>query len=136
LEAEASAKALSTCRPRSESGERLKLQKLQALETELKKRTAAQDRAKAVAQLSHRELAKLGARKSYPAMPPVLIHAATLGLAISVAPTLHDLFTGLDPFLKWLAGGACAWGVSLLIIHGILPTSQAPNSTTDEGDNS
>lgn len=129
LEGRGAGMALAVHRPRSADEQNRKLKKLEELEAEIKRRVAARDRAKAVAQTRHRDEAALGPAEKRPEIPAVLRFAATLGLALSFAPTMHDLLTGLDPLLKWVVGGACAWGLGLLIIHGLLPTSAAPAET-------
>lgn len=74
--------------------------------------------------------AKLGPSEPCPKLASLLVYATTFGLTISIAPTLHDLFTGLDPFMKWLAGGVSGWGISYLIVHGMLPA--IPETITEE----
>jgi len=132
LEAKGVALAQSMHRPHSERNDQRKLEKFKGLHDERTKRIAGRDRAKAVSQARDQDLAALGAGRRYPSIPTILRHAATLGLAISIAPTLRDLFVGLDPFMKWLAGGACAWGVSLLIIQGMLPIEASPQQPREE----
>ena len=126
LETKATAMGLARYLPPSETEEERKAKSYEKLEAELKKREAGRDRARAVAQSARRVLAALGPAQPRPAISALLRHAATLGLTISIAPTLHDLAIGLDPFLKWLVGGLSAWGLSLLVVHGLLPNNAEP----------
>ena len=84
LEGEGIALALTLYRPPSEINSARKIEQYRALEAELKRRTAARDRAKAVAQSYERQLAALGHDYPCPTIRPMLIHATTIGLAISI----------------------------------------------------
>jgi hypothetical protein len=44
---------------------------------------------------------------------------------MSLSPTLHDLLTGFDPYMKWIVGIATAAGISIAILHGLLPVADA-----------
>jgi|GEM_PF-1734298 len=114
--------ALTIVRSSSEANEDRKAQKYKALQATLKVRSDARDRAKAVHHQASRSLAALGPAKPRPEIPALLRHATTVGLTISIAPTFHDLAVGLDPFFKWLVAVVSAWGLGLLIVHGLLPT--------------
>jgi hypothetical protein len=130
LEAKAIAEALVVYRAPSDARDQRRLTQLKTLEETFKRRTVDRDRAAVESAVAHKRLAALGTRLPRPSVSAVFKHAATLALTVSIAPTFHDLLAGFDPFLKWIVAGVCAWGVSLLLVHGILPAPPGPNSST------
>ena len=134
LEGKASALTQSVHRPSTEASEKRAQKKLTATEDELERRMAANERTRAVAQSRQEELAALGEPSPRPEIAPVLILAFTLGLALSIAPTIHDLLTGLDPVLKWLVGGLLAGGVGFLVVRGMMPPSASSAPSTKAPD--
>ena len=124
LEAEATAEAQTLARPLSAADEARKTKELARLDDQHQKRSAARDRAKAESQVANQKLAELGPSTAFPVLQLLLIQAVIIALAASIAPTAHDLAVGLDPFLRWIAGGATAWMISLVVVYGLMPLDQ------------
>jgi len=123
LRGEATAMALALHESLSEADQERKRRSYETLEQRLERQLEKRDRAKVRVQETRRAWAEMGPEKPRPTVSVLLRHAAVLGLMLSIAPTFHDLGVGLDPAMRWLAGGLAAWGLSLFIILGLMPSN-------------
>jgi hypothetical protein len=121
LEARADAEAQAHHRPPSEEKDERHRQKLSKAEALIKRAHAAWEAAWAKLRKLRQERAELGELGPYPKINPIFRQAAAVGLMIAFAPNFHDLAADLPGILPWVFGIGCALGVSLMIIHGILP---------------
>jgi hypothetical protein len=117
----AEAMALALFRPTSEKKDERQRSKFKKAEETIKHRMAERDAAAARVRDRSDRVSGLGGRKPYPTAMARFVLAVTIVLVVSFAPNFHDLMVGLHPILKWTLGGVCALGVSLLLVHGILP---------------
>lgn len=121
LDAEAQSIAQAGHRPPSQILDQQRVARLTLLDETRPRQIVERDRAAIQLGATKEKLAAMGTPAPFPTLSSVLEYSALIGLSISIAPTFHDMCVGLDPFLRWAVGGGCAVGVSLLIIHGILP---------------
>jgi len=133
LKGDATAMALALHKTYSDADDERKRRRYETLEHRLERQIEKRDRAKVRAQEARREWAEMGPGNPRPTVSALLRHAATLGLTLSIAPTAHDLAVGLDPFMRWLVGGVAAWGLSLFIIHSLMPSSSDSSPGSDDG---
>jgi hypothetical protein len=133
LEGEAIGLALGEFRPEYNpavhpgDGQREARQSLR--EETLKTRTEELDIAIAESRRRKDELAKAGVVTERPEASDMLRWTATIALTLSLAPTIHDVFAGLnDPLIAWLIALAFGSVVSLLMVTAILP-----NGTSKKG---
>lgn len=129
LEAGAGAIGQAAHVPPSEQRDQKRIVRLAELAEEYERHLTDRDRAAVYNAAELKKLADLGPREAPPAFPQQFYYAAVIGLSASTIPVFHDLFLGLDPFMKWVAGGICAAGLSLLIVHGIFPGSEGETNT-------
>jgi hypothetical protein len=124
LEAQAIALAQTAHVPPSESRDQRRITRLTVLDEARESQGVDRDRSAVRLAEAKGNLARLGPGKPMPMLSAVFRYASITALAISIAPTFHDLLVGLDGFLKWTLGGLCAVGVSTLIVYGILPADR------------
>jgi hypothetical protein len=132
LEARAAAIAQTAHVPPSDAKDQRRVLRLKVLAETRERQSTDRDWAAVRHAAELKKLADVGPREPYPVFPKAFYYAAIIGLSISIAPTFQSLLLGLDSFLKWTAGGVCAVGVSLLIVHGILPSSRDENKQGDK----
>lgn len=126
LENEAVGMALGEYRPEydpaAHAGDRQMAARQSAREEALKARTEELDIAISVARHRKDELAKAGILPPPPRVSDVLRWTSTSALTLSLAPTIHDVFAGLnDPLIAWLIALGFGSVVSLLMVTAILP---------------
>jgi hypothetical protein len=121
LDAKATAKAHAVHRAVSEAQQQRRLAQLTTLDETRKRQIVDRDRAAVDLAAAREALGSLGPRPACPSVSTLFVHTVTAALVVAFAPTFHDLLPGLPAFLKWVAGAALALGVSLMIVHGILP---------------
>lgn len=124
VEADAASLAETIYRPVNEAIEQQRKERLVRLEQRHQEQQISRDRAAVSLVEAKRERAKLGALEAAPDVPHILLGFATLGLSLSFAPTLHDLFVGLDPVLRWMAGGLSGLVLGAFIVLGIFPAQK------------
>lgn len=101
--------------------------RLKAREDSREQRTLERDRAANKLDAARQNLASIEAPGAYPIISPLLAVTATLWLAVSLAPSFHDMFVGLDAFMMWFAGGFIGMGVAVAVLLGMLP-SRSPET--------
>lgn len=120
LASEAAAMGTAAYRPQCPAQDQRRVERLAELAKIRTRQDLECDRAALLIAVEKAKLAAIGPAAAYPAISKKLYYGSICGLAISIAPTLHDLFVGLDPVLMWVAGGLCSIGISLFIVHGIV----------------
>lgn len=124
-QSKAIAEANSLYRHCSERKNERRLAQLGRLEQDRARQSIDRDRAAIHHAEERRKLARHGDVLLASHIPHILQATATVGLGVSFAPTFHDMFVGLDGVLMWALGGGCAAGVSIFIVHSIIPTNAA-----------
>lgn len=124
VESDAASLAETIYRPVNEAIEQQRKERLAQLEQRHQEQQISRDRAAVSLVEAKRERAKLGALEAAPDAPYLLLGFATLGLSLSFAPTLHDLFVGLDAVLRWMAGGLSGLVLGAFIVLGIYPSQK------------
>lgn len=125
VQAKATAEANAIYRQYSERKNERRLAQLGRLDGDRARRSIDRDRAAIHYAEERRKLARHGDARIAAPIPALLQATATVGLGVSLAPTFHDMFVGLDGLLMWVLGGGCAVGVSVFIVQSIIPTNAA-----------
>ncbi len=125
LEALAESKARAKAEAISQPALDNLLRRLKEQEAMREQRELDRDGAANKLHAARQALAETPAPGDYPTVPALVEHPTTLWVTFSFAPTCHDLLTGLGPQMKWLAGIAAAFAISMAIVQGLLPPSQA-----------
>lgn len=104
-------------------------ERIAKLDQELKVRLSDRQTAQANVRTLREELAALGSNP-YPNAGAILRWSATVGISLSLAPTIHDFFPGLFQILRWLLAFGFSFAFSLLIVNAILPEDQPPQDSS------